>query len=100
VHLPEGAAKDASHFGIHPALLDAAIHALALDAMDSPLDVSLPFSWVGSRLYALGPSALRTRIARHPGRRSVAIAIADAWGEPVASIESLVLRPASKEQIQ
>ncbi|MFB7505847.1 type I polyketide synthase, partial [Streptomyces broussonetiae] len=46
VALPAGAAADAGEFGLHPALLDAALHAADLDAPPRP-EVLLPFAWTG-----------------------------------------------------
>ncbi|WP_444859544.1 type I polyketide synthase, partial [Amycolatopsis bullii] len=93
VELPEQARPDAAAFGLHPALLDAALHAIgftgAFDGSGSPL---LPFSWNGVRLHASGATALRVRLTPS-GAGSVSIALADPLGEPVASVESLALRP-------
>ncbi|MEN3584906.1 type I polyketide synthase, partial [Streptomyces sp. ZYX-F-203] len=87
VRLPEDA--DAAGFGLHPALLDAALHA-ALVAGEG--DAGLPFSWEGVSLHATGASELRVRLTRS-GDNTYAIAAADASGEPVATVDSLVVRP-------
>src|SRR5690606_26167510 len=53
VELPEG--QDASGFGLHPALLDAALHGLAVSGvLPGSEDVRLPFAWSGFRLFAVG----------------------------------------------
>ena len=96
--LPEAMANDASRFALHPALLDAALHALATDA-DRDSAISLPFSFGGISLRSVGATTLRVRLHR-PRGESVSLAIADATGEPIAAIESLALRPASAEQLQ
>nr|WP_234366373.1 type I polyketide synthase [Streptomyces albireticuli] len=88
VALPEGA--DAAAFGLHPALLDSALHAIGLDAADSRAE--LPFAWSGVTLHATGATALRVRIAPAPG--GVSLEAADPSGAPVASVGSLSLRPA------
>ncbi|MEU3416808.1 SDR family NAD(P)-dependent oxidoreductase, partial [Streptomyces sp. NPDC006658] len=49
-------------FGLHPALSDAALHALALRA-GAEERMTLPFAWSGAELYAPGATALRVRIA-------------------------------------
>ena len=96
VCLPDDAAQQADHFGLHPALLDAALHALSFSAGE----VALPFSWVGVSLRATGASSLRVRLARRDGEGSVSLAITDALGEPVASVDALRTRPASREQLR
>ncbi|MGW6598922.1 SDR family NAD(P)-dependent oxidoreductase [Streptomyces sp. NPDC055036] len=91
VALPEGAGADG--FGLHPALLDAALHAIGLMG-DPDAPGRLPFSWSGARLHASGATALRVRLAP-AGSDGVALAVADGAGAPVATIDSLVLRPVS-----
>ncbi|MFF7251562.1 SDR family NAD(P)-dependent oxidoreductase, partial [Embleya sp. NPDC008237] len=91
VALPESAHVDAERFGLHPALLDAALHAIGLTdgLVTGP---SLPFAWSQVALYAAGASALRVRV-RAAADGGAALAIADASGRPVAAVESLALRP-------
>ncbi|WP_103355951.1 type I polyketide synthase [Amycolatopsis sp. CA-128772] len=88
VELPEVA--DAPRFGLHPALLDSALHALAVSEQDGP--ARLPFAWAGVTLHATGASALRVRLTRR-GADEVKVEVADPSGAPVATAESLVLRP-------
>ncbi|QUH02488.1 SDR family NAD(P)-dependent oxidoreductase [Saccharopolyspora erythraea] len=90
IELPDSGIAAADSFGIHPALLDATLHALALrpDAEQA----QLPFAWGGVRLHATGASYLRVRLAPADGD-AVALELADADGAPVASVDSLVLRP-------
>ncbi|MFD0375778.1 SDR family NAD(P)-dependent oxidoreductase [Streptomyces sp. NPDC127112] len=98
VALPEEASADASRYGLHPALLDAALHGIGLGSFLSGGDgARLPFAWSGVSLYAAGASALRVRIAP-AGTDSVALALADPAGAPVAAVGSLALRPVSAEQ--
>ncbi|WP_432015626.1 beta-ketoacyl synthase N-terminal-like domain-containing protein, partial [Streptomyces cucumeris] len=87
VALPEDRAADVDGFGVHPALLDAALHAGRLDAGDG---IELPFSWTGVRLHATGATAVRVALTRGPG--GVAVRVADPDGRPVVSVDSLVLR--------
>src|SRR5262249_9721324 len=98
VALPEPAARDAARFALHPALLAAPLHALAIGLHDT-VDVELPFLFRGVSLRAVGASTLRVRIARRGSERSVSLALADAAGEPVAHIEALATRPASAAQL-
>ncbi|WP_437712866.1 SDR family NAD(P)-dependent oxidoreductase [Sorangium sp. So ce448] len=102
VALPEATAKDAGRFGLHPALLDAAFHALLLrPGAQADGDVQLPFAWTGVSLHAPGASSLRVRFGPPPDERGmVALTIADGDGNPVASIENLEGRPASLTQIR
>ncbi|WP_345006251.1 SDR family NAD(P)-dependent oxidoreductase, partial [Streptosporangium album] len=89
-------AADADRFGLHPALFDAALHANLLgDDLDRPM---LPFAWNGVRLHAAGASSLRVRISS-PTPAAVSVELADGAGAPVASVESLVARPVSAEQL-
>ncbi|MGP3972104.1 SDR family NAD(P)-dependent oxidoreductase, partial [Streptomyces sp. 6N223] len=93
VALPEE--TDVAGFGIHPALLDAALHTMGLArAADG---VRLPFAWSGVRLYATGATSVRVRLTP-AGPDSVALTLTDPSGAPVASIESLTARLITPEQ--
>ncbi|RSN34766.1 beta-ketoacyl synthase [Amycolatopsis sp. WAC 01416] len=93
VVLPPAAADQAARFGLHPALLDAALHTVALtDVVGNA--AALPFAWSRVALHAVGASSLRVRLT--PLREGVArVAVSDATGAPVATIETLALRPAA-----
>ncbi|WP_234314143.1 type I polyketide synthase, partial [Streptomyces sp. NBRC 109706] len=95
VALPESVQADASGFGLHPALLDAALHGLLLD---QGRGLRLPFAWSGVSLAASGATELRVRFTPGGGD-SYAITVADATGQPVAAVDSLVLRPVSAAQL-
>ncbi|MBI0318759.1 SDR family NAD(P)-dependent oxidoreductase [Streptomyces javensis] len=106
VRLPQECVGEVERFGVHPALLDAVLHAVALTGFEQQSDVEsgsgsvrVPFAWSGVRLHASGASVVRVRLTR-AGSDAVALEVADAAGQPVASIESLVLRPISAEQLQ
>ncbi|MFC9878124.1 type I polyketide synthase [Streptomyces libani] len=100
VELPESAAPEAAGFGLHPALLDSVLHALGLVESDRADESRgrLPFSWSGATLHASGASVLRARLSVN-GPDSVALELSDASGGPVATIDSLVLRPVSADGI-
>jgi polyketide synthase 7 len=83
-------------FGIHPVLLDAALHALGLSDADAP--TVLPFSWQRVSLHAAGASRARVRIAPLDDG-AVSIELADAMGLPVMSVRRLDLRPISAGQL-
>ncbi|MFC5855008.1 SDR family NAD(P)-dependent oxidoreductase, partial [Streptomyces chlorus] len=100
VGLPESAQGDAAAFGLHPALLDSALHASLLAGEASGEGGGgLPFSWEGVSLVASGASALRVRIAPVDGRDAVSISVADLSGAPVASVDSLLVRAVSNEEL-
>ncbi|KJK54839.1 polyketide synthase dehydratase domain-containing protein, partial [Saccharothrix sp. ST-888] len=100
----DGRALDGTPFGLHPALLDAALHGVGLGGLvrDADQDAGrarLPFSWGGVRLHAAGASALRVRLAP-AGSDSVSLELADETGRAVASVDSLVLRAVSAGQLR
>ena len=86
----------ANGFGVHPVLLDGALHAVVL-GMDSG-ELALPFSWQKVSLHASGASAVRARIAK-TGASSMSIDLADGLGLPVLSVAAMVARPVSAEQL-
>ncbi|MGW3091798.1 type I polyketide synthase, partial [Streptomyces sp. NPDC001108] len=103
VRLADEQQDSAERFGIHPALLDAALHAIVVreDGARSDTEASgplLPFAWDGVRLLATGARSLRVRFSP-VGRDGVRILAADAAGAPVATVESLVLRPVAAGQL-
>ncbi|MFI1028336.1 type I polyketide synthase [Streptomyces sp. NPDC020951] len=99
VRLP---ADEAGGFGVHPALLDAALHAMgpAARAADEPGSARLPFSWGEVRVHAVGADLLRVRLRVGAEDGTVTLHAADAAGRPVVSIGSLVLRPVSPERLR
>ncbi len=95
VRLPEPGTP--TGYGIHPALLDAALHpAGAAFEGDSPTAV-LPFSWNGVTLHAQGAAVLRVRLVA-AGDNAVSLSAVDETGSPVVTVESLVSRPVSAQQ--
>ncbi|PVE04916.1 type I polyketide synthase, partial [Streptomyces scopuliridis] len=98
VSLPESAEGDAAAFGLHPALLDASLHASLLAGDSDGGGGGLPFSWEGVSLHATGASALRVRLAP-VGKDAISVAAADTSGQPVASVDSLLVRAVSSEQL-
>ncbi|MFD5703101.1 type I polyketide synthase, partial [Streptomyces lasiicapitis] len=94
VALPDDQHGDATEYGLHPALLDASLHGIALTAIGQDGDETgarLPFSWSGVSLYATGASELRVRLTP-AASGAVSLSIADTSGEPVATVDSLILR--------
>ncbi|MBZ9638791.1 polyketide synthase dehydratase domain-containing protein, partial [Streptomyces sp. PSKA30] len=88
VQLPD----EVDAFGIHPALLDAALHPLPSG------DLKVPFSWNGVRLHSVGASALRVRLSpRADG--AVRVTAFDGAGLPVVTVDELRLQPMAPEQL-
>ncbi|MFL6072394.1 MAG: SDR family NAD(P)-dependent oxidoreductase [Mycobacteriales bacterium] len=86
-------------FAVHPALLDAALHTMAVAGGDDGGDeVRLPFAWTGVRLFAEGATALRVRLAP-AGDGAVTLTMADPAGAPVATVDSLAVRPIPADQL-
>ncbi|MBI0292990.1 SDR family NAD(P)-dependent oxidoreductase [Streptomyces sp. PRKS01-29] len=99
VRLPEENASDAEEFGLHPALLDAAVQAVMFVPQEESGLARLPFSWTGASLRATGASELRVRLSS-VGPDSIGLWMADASGRPVASVDSLMMRAVAEGQIQ
>nr|WP_246110245.1 type I polyketide synthase [Saccharopolyspora dendranthemae] len=90
VALPEEV--EAAGFGVHPALLDAALHAWLSCAETSA--VRLPFLWSGVSLHATGATRLRVRLT--PSEDAISVLVADTDGRPVLTARSLVTRPVTE----
>ncbi|MFD5383411.1 SDR family NAD(P)-dependent oxidoreductase [Streptomyces sp. NPDC127074] len=94
IALPAEAAGDAKRYSLHPALLDAALHAVGLGPQLDGIDEgsgSMPFSWSGLSLFRAGASMVRVHATG--GNGDVAITLADETGATVATVDSLVFRP-------
>jgi acyl transferase domain-containing protein/acyl carrier protein len=98
VVLPDAAGSGAAAFGVHPALLDAALHASMLATGDGE-GGGLPFSWEGVTLHASGAAEVRVKLTRTSGE-SMSIAVADSSGQPVVSVESLLVRAVAPGQLR
>ncbi|MGW5449872.1 type I polyketide synthase [Streptomyces asiaticus] len=106
VVLPEDQREEAGGFGIHPALLDAALHSIMLNAVavaraadsDARGELRLPFAWNGLELHAAGASALRVRVGR-PAPDALSLEAVDEAGGLVVTLDSLVSRTVSPEQL-
>ena len=105
VALADDDQAEAGLFTIHPALLDAALHAMATDTnehVDSPRadpDVRLPFSWREVDMHARGVGTLRACISPI-GENAFSVVLSDETGAAVASVGSLSLRAASAELLR
>ncbi|KPI21988.1 6-deoxyerythronolide-B synthase, (Acyl-carrier-protein) S-acetyltransferase, partial [Actinobacteria bacterium OK074] len=94
VGLPDDHERLAGGFGVHPALLDSALHAMMFVSLADAGQGRLPFSWSGVSLRASGARSLRVRMVQ-AGPEAVALHLADPTGGTVASVESLLLRQVS-----
>ncbi|WP_406730797.1 type I polyketide synthase [Streptomyces sp. NBC_01794] len=85
---------------MHPALLDAALHAASIPFLDRDgEDTYLPFAWRGVRVHRPGATALRIRIALTEGD-SLSLTATDMDDRPVLCARSLMVRPVSREQLR
>ncbi|MFJ7153280.1 SDR family NAD(P)-dependent oxidoreductase, partial [Streptomyces sp. NPDC100445] len=99
VALPDEQRDAAARFGIHPALLEAALHPALLE-MSATDDHRLwqPLEWHGLTLHAEGATVLRARLLRtSPG--VLAFQAADETGGPVVTTGTVTLLPLSAEQL-
>ncbi|GDY50729.1 hypothetical protein SVIO_013520 [Streptomyces violaceusniger] len=100
VALPDEAEQDPRGFGLHPALLDAALHAVGAAATGTSEQIRLPFSWSGVSLYAAGAAMLRVRLTpTGPDGMALSMEVTDGTGAPVATVDSLATRPVFPEQV-
>jgi acyl transferase domain-containing protein/acyl carrier protein len=110
VSLAEVPQSREERFGVHPALLDATLHALnGVPAIEDNAGDSdhgrtqagmyLPFAWRSVGLHAsAGARGLRAHL-RPLDSGGVSLAVADEQGAPVLSIGALDIRPVSPEQL-
>jgi acyl transferase domain-containing protein/acyl-CoA synthetase (AMP-forming)/AMP-acid ligase II len=104
VCLPDSEFERAGSFGVHPALLDSALHAIAAagsfgggrSGLVSSDGLVMPFSWSDVRLFAGGAPVLRVWL-RRAGDGGVSVVVGDGDGGLVAA-GSLVFRRVSVEE--
>ncbi|WP_434600617.1 thioester reductase domain-containing protein [Streptomyces sp. A5-4] len=101
LRLTAEAGAEAGHYGLHPALLDAALHALPVANRPSAAT-----SWRGVRLYATGASAVRVHLTPQDGEhdaviggRAVGVRLYDLSGQPVADITEVTVRPVDPARV-
>ncbi|MER5898301.1 SDR family NAD(P)-dependent oxidoreductase, partial [Streptomyces sp. NPDC001876] len=103
LRLPEsgaGTSDEIDGYGIHPALLDAALHPLSVsDFFADPDSPRLAFSWAGVRLHATGARSLRVVLAP-AGPDTVSISAADDTGAPVLDVDALTVRPVDPARLR
>ncbi|WP_312847741.1 type I polyketide synthase [Streptomyces sp. WAC 01325] len=89
VVLPEPAGSTQG-LGLHPALLDAVLHA-GVHAGEENHERMLPFGWQDVTLHASGATVLRARVTR-TGPDSLTVDATDVEGDPVVTVGTLTLR--------
>ncbi|MBF6205282.1 SDR family NAD(P)-dependent oxidoreductase [Streptomyces gardneri] len=89
-------------FGIHPALLDAALHAVAVSGLIEPPgagEIRVPYSWENVDMHAVGARSVRVRLAAaessSPGddNQRITATLTDSGGVPVCHVSALTMRP-------
>ncbi|MEU0507142.1 SDR family NAD(P)-dependent oxidoreductase [Nocardia sp. NPDC005998] len=105
VVLPEPARSDGAKYGVHPALLDAALHAILLGGLAPDTRagaIAVPFSWENIALYATGATTVRVRAAvtgSGPAGERITVTLADPAGVAVAEVGALTLRMLSADAL-
>ncbi|WP_455711094.1 type I polyketide synthase [Streptomyces kronopolitis] len=100
VALPEERTAQAAEFGLHPALLDCALHPVWAGGLAADGEQARqPARWQGVTLHAGGAALLRVRLTR-TASEGLTITAADATGRPVLSVESLDTRPVSARTVR
>ncbi|MFF3663920.1 beta-ketoacyl synthase N-terminal-like domain-containing protein, partial [Streptomyces olivochromogenes] len=92
--------EEAHRYGLHPALVDAALRFLATDVGSSggPVRPAQPVEWHDLRLHATGADALRVRVSP-AGEDAVSLTFTDGSGRQVATVGSLTVRTVTDEQL-
>ncbi len=96
VAAPVEAGVQVAGWGIHPAVLDAVLHAAGV-AVDTA-QTMLPFCWRGVSLHTSGTGRVRARFTE-VGADAMSVEVADAAGLPVLTVHSLATRPMTAEQL-
>ncbi|CAL9640929.1 Narbonolide_10-deoxymethynolide synthase PikA1, modules 1 and 2 [Streptomyces sp. enrichment culture] len=101
VRLPGRVRADAARYGVHPALLDAALQPWLAGRLLGVPDgaLLLPFAWQGVTLHAAGADTLRVRIAR-TADGEVSLTAVDPAGAPVLDLQGLVMRPVKRAGLE
>ncbi len=104
VSLSEDHEQQASSFGIHPALLDSALHlgVLLADHTAGPdkQGPRIPFSWNGVSVSAVGASRLRVHLRLSENDGSVSLTAINDTGQLVLTADSLIARAIPADQLR
>jgi rifamycin polyketide synthase modules 1, 2 and 3 len=90
VALDDAARRDADRYGIHPALLDAAIRTVVADG-------TLPSVWTGVSLLASGATAVSVRTGE-TSQQGTGLRLTDPTGQPVMTVAAVLGTPFSPKQ--
>ncbi|MEV5597084.1 acyltransferase domain-containing protein [Streptomyces sp. NPDC052496] len=96
IRLPDALHAEAAAYGLHPALLDSALHTLAVHGLlgaDAGGRLASPSSWSDVTLRATGATALRVHTTVRDAH-TASLTVTDPTGAAVAVIGSVTLRPA------
>ncbi|WEB46116.1 acyltransferase domain-containing protein [Streptomyces yunnanensis] len=88
--------QDVSRFGIHPALLDAAL--LNHPFLPREGTLLLPTEWHGVRLHATGATTAHIRLTRTGDNTATAL-LTDQTGQPLLTIDNLTYHEIPHEQL-
>ncbi len=92
-------AEEASHFGLHPALFDAAFHTALVWLSEQTADqVPLALTWGAVSLASRGASTLRVAI-RPTGTGGLRLTAVDESGAPVLRVDSVTPRPVDADHL-
>lgn len=91
-------AEEAEQYGIHPVLMDMALHTIFFSTKITNQSIRLPFEWKGARLYATGAKELYVQIK--VVKDEVEIKLYDGALHLLAYIEKLILRETQANQIK
>ncbi|WP_242613841.1 type I polyketide synthase, partial [Herbihabitans rhizosphaerae] len=91
---------DIDGYGVHPVLLDALLHPLAVSGFFAdPEQPRLAFAWSGVRMHATAARSLRVRLVRN-GADSIAVHAVDETGAAVLDIDDLAVRPVDLDKLK
>ncbi|WP_371591620.1 type I polyketide synthase [Streptomyces sp. NBC_00513] len=101
VALPTDASgsSDAVKYGLHPALLDAALHGVGFGPLGDMGTGRMAFAWEDVRLHATGATRLRVRLTP-AGADAVTVAATDGSGRAVATVGTLTFREVREEHLR
>ncbi|MFE2847834.1 type I polyketide synthase [Streptomyces scopuliridis] len=95
IQLPDTMAERAPEYGLHPALLEAALQPLLLTGPTPAAGTAL--RWRGVRLHATGATVLRARLSPADGpladSGTFALRLTDPTGQLVAEADAVTVRP-------
>ncbi|MEU0839644.1 type I polyketide synthase [Streptomyces sp. NPDC005962] len=98
VGLDESGASDATRFGVHPALVDAALQSSLAVLLEDGGERKLPFSFDGVSLHATGATTARVRVTP-VGADAISVLMTDHTGLPVLTIDQLISRPLALDAV-